>query len=103
MERLTDGDVVKHFKRETIENQNSMDYLYLILYIATHTETKEKLVIYKALYRNEELGVSYGVYARPYDMFMGKVDKEKYPDIKQEYRFEKFDIDSYREKALGGI
>ncbi|NFQ51285.1 DUF1653 domain-containing protein, partial [Clostridium botulinum] len=27
-------------------------------------------------------------FIRPYDMFMSKVDKEKYPDIKQKYRFE---------------
>jgi Protein of unknown function (DUF1653). len=29
------------------------------------------------------------MYVRPYEMFIGKVDKEKYPDIKQVYRFEK--------------
>lgn len=90
MDRLEKGDVVKHFKRETVSDQNSMDYLYIIIDIATHTETKEKLVIYRALYKNEEMGVNYGTYARPYDMFMSKVDKDKYPDIKQEYRFEKF-------------
>lgn len=43
---------------------------------------KDTLVIYKSLYDNH---ITYG---RPLDMFIGKVDKEKYPDIKQEYRFE---------------
>ena len=43
---------------------------------------KDTLVIYKSLYDNH---ITYG---RPLNMFMGKVDKEKYPDIKQEYRFE---------------
>ena len=43
---------------------------------------KDTLVIYKSLYDNH---ITYG---RPLEMFIGKVDKEKYPDIKQEYRFE---------------
>ena len=90
-ERLKPGDIVQHFKRETIENpENTTMYLYLILAIAEHTETKEKLVIYKALYKNEKLGVNFGVYARPYEMFMSEVDREKYPNIKQKYRFEKY-------------
>ena len=93
-ERLKPGDIVKHFKRETIIKDNplsvfSNDYLYKILEIATHTETKEKLVIYQALYSNEDMGVNFGIYARPYDMFMSEVDRDKYPDINQKYRFEK--------------
>ena len=76
------GDIVKHFKRELV-SQESSDYTYKIIAIARHTETEEKLVVYQALYGTME------IYARPYEMFMGEVDKVKYPDIKQKYRFEK--------------
>ena len=51
--RLRAGDVVKHFKRETLsqeEQENSTKYLYIIYDFAEHTETGEKLVIYHALY-----------------------------------------------------
>ena len=84
--RLNPGDIVKHFKRQYISEDGM--YTYKILAFAEHTETKEKLVIYQALYKNEKLGVDHGVYARPYDMFMSEVDREKYPDIVQKYRFE---------------
>lgn len=45
-------------------------------------QSKDDLVIYKSLYYGRR------PYARPYDMFMSEVDHEKYPDIKQKYRFE---------------
>lgn len=54
---------------------------YKVLYIAKHTETEEKLVIYQAMYGNEE------VFARPYDNFLEKVPKEKENPTGQEYRF----------------
>ena len=74
------GDVVRHFKRETTDDPDK--YLYMIIGPATHTETGEELMIYQALYDD------YDFYARPYDMFMSEVDREKYPEIKQKYRFE---------------
>ena len=89
--RLEAGMVVKHFKRETVTDKNSSQYLYLILGFAEHTETKEKLVIYQALYGEGE------IYARPYDMFMGKVDKEKYPNIKQEYRLDEASEEEWKQ------
>lgn len=80
------GDIVQHFKRETINASNSPnEYLYKILCIAKHTEKDEYIVVYQALYGQFE------IYARPYDMFMSEVDHEKYPEIKQKYRFTLWD------------
>ena len=76
------GDIVQHFKRETVISSNG--YLYKVLCIARHTEKDEYMVVYQALYGD------FKIYARPYDMFMSEVDHEKYPDIKQKYRFEKW-------------
>ena len=95
--RIHKGDVVKHFKRETLTEEqvknNSELYLYKVLDFARHTETGELLVIYEALYDGREIGCDahYGdKFARPFDMFMSEVDHEKYPNInKCKYRFEK--------------
>ena len=79
------GDIVQHFKREWVSADTS-EYLYKVLAFAQHTETGERLVIYQALY------APFKVCARPYAMFMSGVDREKYPDIRQKYRFEKVKV-----------
>lgn len=76
------GEVVQHFKRE-LEHEGKM-YLYEIVGIAHHSETGELLMVYRALYDDTLMC------ARPLEMFMSEVDHEKYPDIKQKYRFEKY-------------
>lgn len=70
--------IYRHFKG---------DY-YLLIDVAIHSETKEKYVVYRGLYGNNEL------YIRPFDMFFSEVDKEKYPEVEQQYRFELQDIKS---------
>ena len=74
--------IYRHFKG---------DY-YLVEDVATHSETREKYVIYRSLYGENEL------YIRPMDMFLSKVDREKYPNVEQEYRFKLQDIKSVKEK-----
>ena len=70
--------IYKHFKGD----------FYLVEDTALHSETMEKMVVYRKLYDDNAL------YVRPYDMFIEKVDKEKYPDVTQEYRFELQEIKS---------
>ena len=79
------GDIVQHFKREWVSFETS-EYLYKVLAFAQHTETGEKLVVYQRMYP------PFKICARPYDMFMSEVDREKYPKIRQKYRFEKIKL-----------
>lgn len=78
-------DIVQHFKRELLseEEKKTNRYLYQIVGVAEHTETGEEMMVYQALYDSMRL------YVRPLSMFLEEVDHEKYPNIKQVHRFEK--------------
>lgn len=65
------GDIFRHFKGN----------YYQIVGMGSHSETKEELVVYQKLGSNK-------LCVRPADMFMSPVDKDKYPDADQLYRFE---------------
>ncbi len=66
------GRYYRHFKGKR----------YLVTGIATHSETREKMVVYQAQYGE------FALFVRPYEMFAGPVDREKYPEAVQNYRFE---------------
>lgn len=86
MSRFTEGCVVKHFKREL--HNEGFQYLYQVVGVAKHSETKEELVVYAALYDLDGVKALGDLCARPREMFESEVDKDKYPEIKQQYRFE---------------
>ena len=78
MQELKLHRVYRHFKG---------DY-YLVEDQAFDSETGEACVIYRKLYGDGSLWV------RPKAMFLSPVDREKYPDCPQDYRFQLVEIES---------
>lgn len=74
--------IYRHFKG---------DY-YLVEDVALDSETCEEVVVYRQLYGENRL------FVRKLEMFLSEVDKEKYPQCKQRYRFEECVIPSIKEE-----
>lgn len=92
--KLYEQSLVRHFK----------DNWYLVMFIAEYTESGESMVVYRSL-----TGKNSGkVWVRPYKMFISEVDRDKYPDVEQRYRFETVDdikgsdlyTDEYKMKVI---
>jgi hypothetical protein len=71
MELVIKG-IYRHFKGK----------YYIVEDVAFDSETMEEVVVYRQLYGEHNL------FVRKKEMFLSKVDKEKYPSVVQEYRFE---------------
>lgn len=74
------GKIFRHFKGD----------LYLVEDFVTHSETQEKMVLYRALYGD------CGLYVRPFEMFLEEVPPEKENPTGQTYRFEEYKVQSVK-------
>ena len=77
---MSKGKIFRHFKGD----------LYLFIDVVTHSETREKLVLYKALYGD------CGMFVRPLDMFLEEVPEGKVNPTGQKYRFQEFEVESVK-------
>lgn len=74
MRNIKFNKIYKHFK----------GHLYKVLNIGRDSETLEEVVVYENIENGD-------VWVRPLEMFNSLVDKEKYPNVKQTYRFEEYE------------
>ncbi|WP_165383061.1 DUF1653 domain-containing protein [Acinetobacter sp. WCHAc060033] len=57
---MLEAGIYKHYKGN----------LYQVFHVATHSETRDKLVVYQCLYGD------YSIWVRPYEMFIETVELE---------------------------
>ena len=76
MRKIKINGIYRHFKGK----------YYLVESLAKDSESEKVLVVYRALYGKKQLWV------RPLDMFLSEIDHNKYPNIKQKYRFKLIDL-----------
>ncbi len=77
---MSKGKIFRHFKGD----------LYLFIDVVTHSETREELVLYKALYGD------CGMYVRPLEMFLEEVPEGKINPTGQRYRFQEYEVKSVK-------
>lgn len=77
MREIKLNTIYRHFKGDN----------YLVMDIVIDSETNKEMVLYKALYDDCKC------YVRPLEMFLSEVDHDKYPSVKQKYRFEEVNIE----------
>ncbi len=78
MQKIQLHRIYRHFKGDH----------YLVEALAHDSETGAEVVVYRKLYGDG------GLWVRPLAMFLEPVDREKYPDCNQEYRFELVEAES---------
>ena len=85
MQNIKIHGIYKHFKGN----------YYLVEEIVKNSETLEDMVVYRKLYEDGSCWV------RPLKDFLEEVNHEKYPKVKQKYRFELQEIESVMDKFKG--
>ena len=76
--KITVGKHYRHFKGSRA----------IVLTLCKHSETMEDMVVYACIGNGSNSNHKDGIYVRPLEMFLSEVDHDKYPDVKQKYRFE---------------
>ncbi len=76
MRQIKVGQTYRHFKGNN----------YVVLDIVKDSDDKKDIVVYEALYGEHQK------WTRPLKEFMSRVDKKKYPEVSQKYRFEEINL-----------